>query len=111
MLSSSQLSWQFVRERPASQWDRVLSIEFPVRVIASGIDEIVILFRACGHWDYLPLLSAKMSCQVVSKLVTFLLRGYKFDVRTRGRTFHHIIDIYMRYSRAINHPYNHPYPL
>lgn len=69
---SSQLSWQFLWERPVSQWDRVLSIEFPVRVIASEIDEVVILFRAC---ELSSALFAKMSCQVVTKLVTFVLRG------------------------------------
>lgn len=31
--------------------------------------------------DYFPLLSAKMSCQTVAKLVTFPLRGYEFGVR------------------------------
>lgn len=33
-----------------SQWDRVLSIELSVRVIASGIYEVVILLLACGQW-------------------------------------------------------------
>lgn len=79
-------------------------MEVSVRVIVSGIRGRHLTPRVRAV-DYLPLLSenelsdCRGTCDIPAKRVR---------IRTGGthKTFHYIIDSYMRYSHAINHSNN-----